>query len=84
MPAMPPGSDALGLSVGQQFEQERMSRAIDNCNDLVALRKIAKQLLQAWMTQRAAAAWAITQAHRPARISTETQAIPPKGPRQPG
>jgi 3-methyladenine DNA glycosylase AlkC len=72
----------MGLSIGQQFEQERFSRAIDNCNDVVALRKIAKQLLQAWTTQKAATAWAIRQANRPA--GSGLQAIPPRGPRQPG
>ncbi|MFM7547491.1 MAG: hypothetical protein ACKO8I_01185 [Cyanobacteriota bacterium] len=51
----------LELSVGQQFEIERFSRAIDATADPEALKAIAKQLLQAWQTQRAATTWVIGQ-----------------------
>jgi hypothetical protein len=40
-------SEPLALSLGQQFELERMSRAIDETGDVTALRGIAKQLLKA-------------------------------------
>lgn len=53
--------DPIELSMGQRFEIERMNRAIDNTTDVVMLRKLAKQLLQAWQIQRAAANWAISQ-----------------------
>jgi hypothetical protein len=48
---------AISLTTAQQFELERMSRIIDATSDAVALRKLAKQLLQAWQTQLAATRW---------------------------
>jgi hypothetical protein len=53
--------DPLTLSLGQQFELERMNRAIDETADLAALRGIAKQLLQAWQSQKAATQWVMRQ-----------------------
>lgn len=47
--------------MGQQFEIERFSRAIDATADPEALKAIAKQLLQAWHTQKAATNWVIGQ-----------------------
>ena len=47
-------SEPLALSLGQQFELERMSRAIEATADLQTLQGIAKQLLQAWQSQKAA------------------------------
>lgn len=54
-------TEPLALSLGQQFELERMSRAIDETGDLTALRGIAKQLLQAWQSQKAATQWVMRQ-----------------------
>lgn len=51
----------IELSVGQQFEIERFSRAIDAHTDAEQLRSLAKQLLQAWHTQKAATNWVIQQ-----------------------
>jgi len=51
----------IELSVGQQFEIERFSRAIDATADPCELRNLAKQLLQAWHTQKAATNWVIAQ-----------------------
>ena len=51
----------IELSVGQQFEIERFSRAIDATADADELRNLAKQLLQAWHTQKAATNWVIAQ-----------------------
>jgi hypothetical protein len=45
------------LSVGQQFEVERFCRAIDATTDTEQLKTLAKQLLQAWHTQKAATQW---------------------------
>jgi len=60
--ANPAGTpQAMALSVSQQFEIERLSRAIDATADPEALKTIAKQLLQAWQTQRAATNWVIGQ-----------------------
>jgi len=51
----------ISLSLGQQFEVERMSRAIDAEGDPQVLRDLAKQLLQAWHTQKAATNWVMRQ-----------------------
>lgn len=53
--------EPLALSLDQQFELERMNRAIDETGDLMALRGIAKQLLQAWQSQKAATQWVMRQ-----------------------
>lgn len=57
-------NDPIELTTGQQFEIERMSRAIDNTTDVEILRGVAKQLLQAWQLQRAATTWAMSQGLR--------------------
>jgi hypothetical protein len=49
------------LSIGQQFEIERFNRAIDATADPDQLRHLAKQLLQAWHTQKAATHWVMAQ-----------------------
>ena len=54
-------SSTQELSVGQQFEVERFSRAIDATADTEQLKALAKQLLQAWHTQRAATEWVKSQ-----------------------
>jgi hypothetical protein len=47
----------LELTMGQKFELEKMGRVIDSTTDLKVLQGLSKQLLEAWMTQRAATAW---------------------------
>lgn len=54
-------SEPLALSLGQQFELERMTRMIDSTGDPQSLRGLAKQLLQAWHTQKAATEWIMRQ-----------------------
>lgn len=51
----------LALSLTQKFELERMGRVIDSTSDPTALKSLAKQLLQAWQTQRAATEWVMRQ-----------------------
>lgn len=51
----------IELSMGQQFEIERFNRVIDATADTSQLRDLAKQLLQAWHTQRAATTWVMQQ-----------------------
>jgi hypothetical protein len=53
--------EPIALSLGQQFEIERMNRAIDATCDPEALRGIAKQLLHAWHSQKAATQWVMRQ-----------------------
>ena len=55
--------DALGLSLSQTFEIERMGRAIDAEADLTVLRSLAKQLLGVWHSQQAATRWLQQQQH---------------------
>lgn len=54
-------SEPLALTLGQKFELERMSRAIDATADPQVLRGLAKQLLQAWHSQKAATQWVMRQ-----------------------
>jgi hypothetical protein len=54
-------SEPLALSLGQKFELERMSRVIDATVDTQALQGLAKQLLQAWQSQKAATQWVMRQ-----------------------
>lgn len=54
-------SEPLALSTAQQFDLERMSRAIEQTHDPKVLQGIAKQLLQAWQSQKAATQWVIRQ-----------------------
>ncbi len=53
--------DGIQLTVSQQFEQERLTRAIESTTDPIELQTLAKQLLQAWQSQRAATDWIIRQ-----------------------
>ena len=64
-------SEPLALSLGQQFELERMSRAIEATADLQTLHGIAKQLLQAWQSQKAATQWVMRQ-----QLGTPAQLTP--------
>jgi hypothetical protein len=54
-------SSTQELTVGQLFEVERFSRAIDATADPDQLKALAKQLLQAWHTQKAATEWVRSQ-----------------------
>ena len=51
----------VNLSVPQQFDVERMNRAIESTIDPQQLQVLAKQLLQAWHSQRAATVWVMRQ-----------------------
>ena len=53
--------ETVGLSVAQQFDVERMNRAIESTLDPQTLQLIAKQLLQAWHSQRAPTVWVMRQ-----------------------
>ena len=54
------------LSIAQRFKIEQMNRAIEATADPNQLQTIAKNLLQAWQSQRAVKAWVMRhQAERP-------------------
>ena len=49
------------MSMTQRFEVERMNRAIEATADPAQLQTLAKQLLHAWQSQRAATQWVMRQ-----------------------
>lgn len=51
----------MELTTAQQFEIERLGRAIDSTRDPETLRGIARQMLQLWFQQKAATAWVMKQ-----------------------
>ena len=58
--------------MGQQFELERMNRAIDATADVAELQGLAKQLLMAWHSQKAATQWVMRQQlDAPSRMATD-------------
>ena len=62
----------IELSTEQRFHLEQMNRALDATSDPTQLRQLAKQLLQAWHTQKAATNWVIReQGLRPDDISQQ-------------
>lgn len=54
-------SSGIELSTEQHFQVEQFNRALDGTSDPAQLRDLAKQLLQAWQTQKAATNWVIRQ-----------------------
>ncbi len=71
MPLLPM-SEPLALTLGQKFEMERMSRAIDSTVDIHTLQGLAKQLLQAWHSQKAATQWMLRQQlDSPSRVAQD-------------
>lgn len=57
--------DPIELTMGQKFEIEKINRVIDSTSDVEALRSLSKQLLSAWMAQKAATVWMMKQNLRP-------------------
>jgi len=55
----------IELTTSQQFEIEKFNRVLDETTDPNDLRQIAKQLLSAWHSQRAATLWAMREALPP-------------------
>ena len=63
-------TEPMQLSIGQKFELERMTRAIDQTQDIKELRDICKRLLQGWQSQKAATQWVMRQHLSPIQIPT--------------
>jgi hypothetical protein len=59
-----PAASTFKLSLSQKFQLERSNRAIDDCQDMEKLKKIAKMMAQAYFGQLAANAWAIKEGNR--------------------
>ena len=53
--------ESIAMSMTQCFEVERMNRAIEATVDPAQLQTLAKQLLHAWQSQRAATQWVMRQ-----------------------
>ena len=53
--------ESIAMSMTQCFEVERMNRAIEATADPTQLQTLAKQLLHAWQSQRAATQWVMRQ-----------------------
>ena len=58
---LPEDYQDMQLSLAQQFELVKFDRIIDNTHSLDQLRKVSKQLLKAWFTQRAAVNFVLKQ-----------------------
>ena len=77
-------TEPLALTLGQKFELERMSRAIDATTDPQVLRGLAKQLLEAWHSQKAATQWVMRQhLGAPPNFSAPSSAPSAPSPSQP-
>ena len=50
-------TSGISLALTQQFELERLNRAIDATGDPDQLQLIAQQLQKAWQAQKAATEW---------------------------
>ena len=57
--------ESIAMSMTQCFEVERMNRAIEATADPAQLKTLAKQLLHAWQSQRAATQWVMRQQQAP-------------------
>ena len=69
-------TEPITLSLGQQFELERMNRAIDATADLEALQGLAKQHLMAWHSQKAATQWVMRQQlDAPSRLVSDSSGL---------
>ena len=65
--------DPLQLSLSSEFELTRFTRVIEATEDPAALRELAKMLLQAWLTQKAATEWVMRQSlGAPPKVTPES------------
>lgn len=70
-------SSGIELTTEQQFHLEQFNRALDATSDPAQLRQVAKQLLQAWQTQKAATNWVIRQQGlSPSQTDAIAEALP--------
>jgi 3-methyladenine DNA glycosylase AlkC len=52
---------SIQLTTEQQFQIEQFNRALETTQDPEQLRQLARQLMQAWQTQKAATCWVLKQ-----------------------
>ena len=53
--------EPIALTIEQHFTQHQMLQTVDACTDLDALKMVSKQVIEAYMAQKAATAWALKQ-----------------------
>ncbi len=61
---------SIQLTTEQRFQIEQFNRALETTQDPEQLRQLARQLMQAWQTQKAATCWVLKQ-DMPPFISTD-------------
>ena len=52
---------SIELTTEQHFQIEQFNRALETTQDPDQLRQLARQLMQAWQTQKAATCWVLKQ-----------------------
>ena len=52
---------SIQLTVEQRFQIEQFNRTLDSTHDPDQLRQLARQLMKAWQTQKAATSWVMKQ-----------------------
>jgi|TARA_B100000073_G_scaffold346940_1_gene359729 hypothetical protein len=52
---------SIQLTTEQHFQIEQFNRALETTQDPEQLRQLARQLMQAWQTQKAATCWVLKQ-----------------------
>lgn len=55
------GLQPIELTTSQQFDLERMTRAIDACQDVERPRAMTHRLARSWMAQQAVLRWHVDQ-----------------------
>lgn len=69
-------ASGIELTTEQHFHLEQVNRALDTTNDPAQLRQLAKQLLHAWHSQKAATNWIIRERGLdPSEVSEELRQL---------
>lgn len=70
-------ASGIELSTEQRFHLEQANRALDATSDPAQLRQLAKQLLQAWHSQKAATNWIIRERGlQPNAVNDDLEGLP--------
>ena len=79
---------SIQLTIEQRFQIEQFNRTLETTTDPEQLRQLARQLMKAWQTQKAATSWVMKQGfHRSTAliarapdVSTDASPPPPEPP----
>lgn len=76
--------EVFELTDSARFEQERMKRAVDSCEDLESLKKVTKDLIAGYFANKAAAVYYASQTlpppFKPCPTSSTTHPTTPSTP----